>query len=65
MSRKQLTDIDVHLHHETDLAWLVSTDGDRANAVWLPKSAVEMNQKYGFSYELTLPTDLATEKGLI
>lgn len=64
-----LVDLMVVLHHETEKAVLVSDDGDRARAVWLPKSAVEveegptaMGQKY---HTVTLPERLAIDKGLV
>ena len=47
MSRSELIDLTMHLHHETEKAILVSDDGDRAKAVWLPKSAVEFDDADG------------------
>ncbi len=64
MSRSNLCDIDVHIHHKTDKAYLVSLDGDREKAVWIPKSACEM-EKVGAFWQITLPEPLALEKGLI
>jgi hypothetical protein len=62
----KLVDLEVVLHHQTDRAVLVSIDGDRANAKWLPKSAIEIEQMpRSTTYEITLPIDLATEKGLV
>lgn len=37
MTRHELTDIEVAIHHETERAILVSLDGDEDNAIWLPK----------------------------
>lgn len=70
--RSNLIDLDMQLHHETDKAVLVSLDGDREKAVWLPKSAVEVvprdyPKKIGGKgiVEVTLPESLALDKGLI
>lgn len=63
--RSNLHDIEVHLHHETEKAWLVSTDGYRENAQWIPKSAAEMQQKVSRIYILTAPEPLLIEKGLV
>lgn len=71
MSRdERLHDCDLHLHHETPDAILVSDDGDREQAVWLPKSKIEFEPKPGRAkgssvVEVTLPEWLAQEKGLI
>lgn len=62
---ERLADITVALHHETDKAVLVSDDGDRENAVWLPKSKIEIEHKQGNTVEVTLPEWLAKDKGLI
>ena len=61
----RIVDITVHIHHETEKAWLVSDTGDRDDAVWLPKSVVEVQDKDGFIAEISLPEDMAQEKGLI
>lgn len=68
MSRSNLTDVEVYLHHETERAVLVSLAGNRVNAVWLPKSAVEVApHPSGNSHfrTLTLPIPLATDKKLV
>ena len=65
----RLVDIDeMHLHVETENAILVSHDGDKDKAVWLPKSQVEFATSVrGFSQVVivTLPEWLAKEKGLV
>lgn len=58
--RSDLIEVAVQLHHETAKAWLVSDDGDRDNAVWIPKSQAELADGV-----LTLPDWLAKDKGLI
>lgn len=68
MTRSNLVDLEVYLHHETERAVLVSTAGNEKNAVWLPKSRVEVephptgNAKFR---TLTLPEPLAIEKRLV
>jgi hypothetical protein len=62
----KLVDREVVPHHQTDRAVLVSLDGDRAKARWLPKSATELERvPRSTMYEITLPVDLAVEKGLL
>jgi hypothetical protein len=64
--KSDLVDIDVIVHHETAGAVLVSDDGDRARAVWLPKAAIEIEPVKGKSHHrVTMPERLATEKGLV
>lgn len=66
MSKNELTDVTLQLHHETDRAILVSDDGHGEKAVWIPKSQCEFEQtgKPGIVL-VTLPTWLAKERGLI
>lgn len=65
-SSKELIDIVVQLHHETERAVLVSDTGIRDDAVWLPKSQIEYvpGPKPG-TIEVTLPEWLAVDKDLI
>lgn len=69
--RSNLTDIEVEVHHETEKAILVSLDGEKENAQWLPKSKVEIEfdastlRKRRRVAVVTLPVGLAKEKGLI
>jgi len=67
MARKnELTDVACQLHHETDKAFLVSDDGDREKAVWLPKSQVEQGDAKGKGvFIFTMPEWLAADKGLV
>ena len=65
MGLPELTDITVQLHHETDKAVLVSDDGNKMHAVWLPKSQIEIEDKGKGVLEITLPIWIAKEKGLI
>lgn len=61
----EVIDITVQVHAKTDRAILVSDDGEKANAVWLPLSQVEVEMKQGGTAEITLPEWLALDKGLI
>jgi hypothetical protein len=68
-ARAHLLDLTMLLHHETKLAVLVSDDGDKTNAVWLPKSQIEIEKKLRkerglFIVDVTLPERLAIDKGL-
>lgn len=63
--KSDLIDLTMQRHHETEKAILVSDDGERAKAVWLPKSAVEVEEKGRGIVVVTLPEPLAIEKGLV
>ena len=66
MSKSDLIDVSVQLHHETPKAWLVSDDGVADHGVWIPKTQAEMEpSKTSGVYTLTLPEWLATDKRLI
>ena len=65
MSKSDLIDITVCRHAETDKAVLVSDDGDKANAVWIPKSQCEIDEGQCGYITITLPEWLALEKELI
>lgn len=60
-------DLELHVHHETDAALLVSDDGVEEGAVWLPKSQIQFDEDIhaGDNWMLTLPVWLAKDKGLI
>lgn len=63
--KSDLIDLSVQLHHETDKAVLVSDDGNKDKAVWLPLSQIEIERTNGGVVTVTLPEWLATEKGLV
>ena len=63
--RSDLEDIEVTLHHQTPLAWLVSTDGERENAIWIPKALCELEHVRGRVWTLTAPQPVLEEKGLV
>lgn len=60
MAKSDLIDVAVHLHVETEKAWLVSDTGDKTDAVWVPKSQAELDGTI-----LTLPEWLAIEKRFV
>lgn len=64
MTRSNIIDLTVHLHHETEGAVMVSDTADPADAVWLPKSQIEIEED-GAVHTVSLPEWLAKEKGLI
>lgn len=65
--RANLTDLELMIHHETEKAVLVSTDGNREAAQWLPKAQVEFEEpiQIGKAQIVTLPQSLAEDKGLV
>jgi len=62
--KSDLVDVFVAVHHRTERAVLVSLDGERSKAVWLPLSQIEIENRKQDSI-VTLPVRLATEKGLV
>jgi hypothetical protein len=69
--KSNLIDVTVQMHAETDKAVLVSDDGDKNKAVWIPKSQIEiafhpsMKERGNGAATITLPEWLAKDKGLI
>lgn len=63
--RSELIDIELTIHHETEKAVLVSDNGERDEAVWLPLSAIEIERKASGLAIITMPERLALDKGLI
>jgi hypothetical protein len=63
--RSNLEDIEVCMHHQTDKAVLVSTDGDEDGAVWIPKSQCEVEHLRGRIWRLTAAQSLLEEKDLV
>jgi hypothetical protein len=59
----ELVDVSVAVHHRTEKAILVSTDGNKQDAVWVPLSQVEIEDR-GRYVVLTMPAWLAIEKRL-
>lgn len=62
--KSDLVDVTVQAHVESEKAILVSDDGERDNAVWLPKSQIEIERKTSNIMVITMPEWLAVEKGL-
>lgn len=58
--KADIVDVAIQVHAETAKAWLVSDDGDKKRAVWVPKSQAELADGV-----LTLPEWLAKEKKFI
>lgn len=58
-------ELELHIHHETDGAILVSDDGDKDGAVWLPKSQVTFDGAVGEDTIVTCPEWIAVERGLV
>lgn len=64
--RVDLIDLTLCLHVETEKAVLVSDDGVRSTAVWIPKSQCEIEPANAKGFiNITLSERLAKEKGLI
>ena len=61
----QVVDLEMIRHHSTEKAILVSLDGEKKNAVWLPLSRIEIGKERGRKVVLQVEYDLAFEKGLI
>ncbi len=67
MPRREIIDVAGVMFSETDKAILFGDTADRAKAVWLPKSQVEVEHDGGQDrfVTVTLPEWLAKDKGLI
>lgn len=68
MARKsELVDLEMFRHHATEKAVLVSLDGEKEKAVWLPLSAIELEPSQGSRnvVTVTMPRELAEDKGLV
>lgn len=66
--KSDLVDLTLQLHAETTKAVLVSDDGDKKRAVWLPKSQIEIEREPKSVRGLivaTMPEWLAVDKGLV
>ncbi|MDD5277697.1 MAG: hypothetical protein PHR16_16645 [Methylovulum sp.] len=69
-ARSDLVDLELYIHGESDKGLKVSLHDDVANAVWLPKSKVQVGETRGglksvkFA-EVSLPEWLAIDKGLV
>lgn len=64
--KSDLVDIAVCRMAETDKAILVSETGEKDDAVWLPKSQIEIeNDGHKNFITVTLPEWLAKDKGLV
>lgn len=68
--RGELYDVQLVVHRETEKAVLVSEAGDPDDAVWLPKSQVEMYEEVGRHkfwpiHQFSMPQWLAEEKELV
>ena len=64
-ARANLTDLTVTIHAQTTAAIMVSDDGEREHACWLPLSETEVNERKGAIAEITIPEWLAKDRGLI
>ncbi|HCI98497.1 hypothetical protein [Sulfitobacter pontiacus] len=63
--KSNIVDIDVEVSHRTEKAVLVHT-GIKEDAVWLPLSQIEIEPSGVAGIEtISLPENLAAEKGLI
>ena len=67
MPKREIIDIAGCLHEETEKAILFSDTANKEDAVWLPKSQVEVEHDGGQErfVTVTLPEWLAKDKGLI
>jgi hypothetical protein len=65
--KSDLVDLEMVRHHVTERAVLVSLDGDKRKAVWLPIAHVEVVCKNASRaiVEVTMPEWLAVERGLV
>jgi hypothetical protein len=65
VSDNKLCDIQGYIHVETEKAVLFSENDAKEEAVWLPKSQIEIEKVRGSIVEVTMPEWLAKDKELI
>lgn len=65
MTRSDLIALTMKLHAESAKAILVSDDGDKDHAVWIPLSQCEFERKQRGLVVVTMPEWLAIEKELV
>ncbi len=65
MSKRDIHTFKMKIHHETDAAILMSDTGDEDDAVWLPKSQIEYEDRVDGYVLVEVPEWLAEDKGLI
>lgn len=63
--RSNIVDVEVSVIAETERAIKVRPNFRKGEAVWLPKSAVEIDRVVGGEATISLPEALAIEKGLV
>ncbi|MDR3471568.1 MAG: hypothetical protein P4M09_07740 [Devosia sp.] len=63
-SSSELVDIDVVIKHRTPKAVLIDHPDSNSEDIWLPLSAIEIEETGRFVVTVTLPRLLAEEKGL-
>lgn len=61
--KSDLIDLTLQLHHRTERAILVSDDGVRETAVWLPLAQVEVEPGQRGTVIVTMPEWLAIDRG--
>lgn len=66
-AHSDVVDLRLHLHWMTPDAIKVSVDGEKSNAVWLPKSKIgyPTECETGTVITVTMPEWLAVDKGLV
>ncbi|MFN8682800.1 hypothetical protein ACDP63_16900 [Paracoccus sp. P2] len=62
--KSDLVDLTLQIHARTERAILVSDDGDREKAVWLPLPHIEVAPR-GRHHVVTMPEWLAIDRGLV
>ena len=63
--KSDLVDVNVFVHAETQLAYLVSLDGDKSSAQWVPKSQCEIERHPQGHAILTAPEWFAIDRGFV
>jgi hypothetical protein len=64
MADKDLVEVTGEIYAETEKAIMFSDDGERGNAVWLPRSQIEIHQE-GEKVTIVMPEWLAKEKEFV
>lgn len=63
--RHDIITLELVFVHQTDKAILVKKDEGDDEKIWLPLSVAQVDKKIGRVVTLSMPEDIAYEKGLI
>jgi len=64
-NRDEPVELELHIHHETEKAYLLSDDEVKKNAKWAPKSNLDIQEQDGLNMVVSMPAWLAKKNGWV